>query len=229
MPAATIRPKETRAGFLRSTASPGLGRRDLLMLGWRGRLGGCRPGGRPGVFFHYVIEGLKSSADQESGNRDNKVSLAELTAFTQDKVLDFVSHRRGRRQMPTLQGRAGLVTLLDVPRGFSGDDGRLPGYEVRSDQGRRVLDGLAGHRQGCLRRREAPAQVRITRPFYLGVYRSPAASSAGSWTTGIWDQGREDGKGGWGWDGDAKKFEQNPRYTWHEAGSSRPIFTRWST
>jgi len=76
-------------------------------------------GGGHGVFFHYVIEGLKGDADQESGNRDNKVSLAELTAFTQDKVLDFVSHRRGRRQMPTLQGRAGLVTLLDVSRGLS--------------------------------------------------------------------------------------------------------------
>jgi len=30
---------------------PGLGRRALLMLGWRGRLGGCRPGRRPRRLF----------------------------------------------------------------------------------------------------------------------------------------------------------------------------------
>ncbi len=32
-------------------SGPGLGRRALLMLGWRGRLGGCRPGGRSRRLF----------------------------------------------------------------------------------------------------------------------------------------------------------------------------------
>jgi Caspase domain len=71
-------------------------------------------GGGHGVFFHYVIEGLRGEAD---GNRDGKVSLLELVDYTQDKVPDFVSHRRGRRQMPVLLGRAGRVTLLDISGG----------------------------------------------------------------------------------------------------------------
>ena len=71
-------------------------------------------GGGHGVFFHYVIEGLKGDADASAGNRDGKVSLAELLAYTQDKVPDYVSFRRGRRQMPILLGNTGRITLLDL-------------------------------------------------------------------------------------------------------------------
>ncbi len=177
-------------------------------------------GGGHGVFFHYVIEGLKGAADQESGNRDNKVSLAELTAFTQDKVLDFVSHRRGRRQMPTLQGRAGLVTLLDVPRGLSaGTITNSLGMKFAPIKAGEFLMGSPDTDRDAFDDEKPQHRVRITRPFYLGVYEV----TRGQFRRFVDDSGyqteaEKDGKGGWGWNEDAKKFEQNPRYTWREAG-----------
>ena len=177
-------------------------------------------GGGHGVFFHYVIEGLKGAADQESGNRDNKVSLAELTAFTQAKVLDFVSHRRGRRQMPTLQGRAGPVTLLDVPRGLS------PGIITNSlgmmfvlIKAGEFLMGSPDSDKDADDDEKPQHRVRITRPFYLGVHEV----TRGQFRRFVDDSGyqteaEKDGIGGWGWNEAANKFEQAPRYTWREAG-----------
>ncbi len=62
-------------------------------------------------------------------------------------------------------------------------------------------------------------RVRITRPFFLGVHEVTRGQfrrfvdEAGYQT-----EAEKDGKGGWGWNEDAKEFEQNARYTWREAG-----------
>ena len=73
-------------------------------------------------------------------------------------------------------------------------------------------------------------RVRITRPFYLGVHEVTRGQFRRFVDdTGYQTEAEKDGKGGWGWNEDAKKFEQNPSYTWLTPGSSRPTFTRWST
>ena len=61
--------------------------------------------------------------------------------------------------------------------------------------------------------------MRITQPFYLGVHEVTRGQfrrfvdEAGYQT-----EAEKDGKGGWGWNEETKKFEQNPRFTWQNPG-----------
>jgi formylglycine-generating enzyme len=62
-------------------------------------------------------------------------------------------------------------------------------------------------------------RVRITHPFYLGVHEV----TRGQFhqfvdAIGYQTEAEKDGKGGWGWNEEAKKFEQNPRFTWQNLG-----------
>ena len=70
-------------------------------------------GGGHGVFFHFVIEGLKGPADA-LGNGDGTVTLVELASYTQEKVPEFVAVHRGKHQMPRLFGDSGRITLLEI-------------------------------------------------------------------------------------------------------------------
>ncbi|MGA2704486.1 MAG: formylglycine-generating enzyme family protein [Isosphaeraceae bacterium] len=64
-----------------------------------------------------------------------------------------------------------------------------------------------------------PHRMRITRPFYLGKYEV----TVGQFRRFVDDSGyqteaEKDGKGGYGLNEAANRFEQAPRYTWREAG-----------
>jgi formylglycine-generating enzyme required for sulfatase activity len=182
-------------------------------------------GGGHGVFLHFVIEGLKGSADRD---HDQKISLLELAEFTQEKVSDFVSNRRGRRQMPVLLGRSGRVTLVDLardgnPRTITNSIGMtlnliqprkfLMGSDATDPDGYypEFLDNAAGRKEKHL--------VRITKPFYLGIHEV----TRGQFRRFVDDtayrtEAETDGKGGHGWNEQAKKIERNPRYNWRNPG-----------
>jgi WD40 repeat protein len=65
-----------------------------------------------GVFFNFIIEGLRGAADMDD---DGKVMLPELEYHAKRRVSDFVRHEfGGQRQMPNLKGDLlGLVALTD--------------------------------------------------------------------------------------------------------------------
>jgi len=90
-----------------------------------------------GVFFHYVIEGLKGDAD---GDRDNIVNTDELTVYVRSRVTRFVKEKLKATQRPFTRGESNdpvpLVVLqpevllhelfrnLDgnsLPKGWKGD------------------------------------------------------------------------------------------------------------
>ena len=61
--------------------------------------------------------------------------------------------------------------------------------------------------------------MRITRPFYLGateVTRGQFRRFVDE--AGYQTEAEKDGKGGYGWNEEKKTFEQDPRYTWQNAG-----------
>ena len=64
-----------------------------------------------GVFFHFVIQGLTGKADEESGNRDGKVTLGELASYTSTEVYKFVDRTRNDEQLPSTCSRATRSTL----------------------------------------------------------------------------------------------------------------------
>jgi formylglycine-generating enzyme required for sulfatase activity len=175
--------------------------------------------GGHGVFFHFVIEGLKGAADSD---HNDKVSLFELVEYTQDKVPDFVSHRRGRRQMPVLLGRAGRVTLLDRSGGSSAPEfitTRVGQIKLKRIPAGQFLMGSAPSDKEADDDEKPWHWVRITQPFYLGIHEVTRGQfrrfvDEASYRT----EAERDGKGGFGWNEETKKFEQNPRYDWQNAG-----------
>ena len=115
------------------------------------------------VFMNYVLEGLEGRAD---ANRNGWVSLFELASYTNDKTKNFVADKYSAFQRPRLQGDTPdfdfspvvhpVITnsigmkLAFIPAG----EFMMGSPESEADRG----DNEKQHR------------VRITRPFYMGVY-----------------------------------------------------------
>jgi tetratricopeptide (TPR) repeat protein len=80
-----------------------------------------------GVFFHYVIEGLRGQADLDG---DKKITLPELELYTKKNVPAKVREEFANRQMPDLIGKTrGLSPLTTVETA-----------ESLAEQGKELLD-----------------------------------------------------------------------------------------
>ena len=107
-----------------------------------------------GVFFHFVIQGLRGEADFD---HDQEIALEELTFYIKRRVLDFVrAEYDGVRQMPVLKGEVGglpVLASLTAPKTITNSIG----MRLTLIPAGKFLMGSPDYGQGRRGRREAPA------------------------------------------------------------------------
>jgi formylglycine-generating enzyme required for sulfatase activity len=214
---------------------------------WAGEAGAARRIDDPRDFVRIEVESalerdlpvipILIDRTRMPGEADLPASLARLAyrnAIELDQGRDFHPHvDRLIRGIERLLQRANLATaapprqpeppapqpmreftnsigmkLILIPAGefLMGSDSSDP--DASDDE---FLDKAAG--------RKEKHRVRITQPFYLGIHevtRGQFRRFVGE--AGYQTEAEKDGKGGYGWNEETKKFEQNPRYTWQSPG-----------
>jgi len=91
-----------------------------------------------GVFFHFVLKGLRGDADFDD---DGKVDFDELAAYSKKRVYRFVESELRMEQTPELLGKGNLIDLVSLDR-HRADDEPVTKTESRpsqSDQARTEL------------------------------------------------------------------------------------------
>jgi formylglycine-generating enzyme required for sulfatase activity len=170
-------------------------------------------GGGHGVFFHFVIEGLKGEADRLKGDRDSKVSLEELSMYVKENVRDHVAKRRFERQNPRLVGDIGEVTLVDVSSASTGPFTNSIGMRFVAIPGGEFLMGSPEDDKDAGASEKPQHRVRIS-PFWMGqteVTRGQFRRFVDE--TNYRLEAERDGKGGYGIDA-AGNWKQDPAYSW---------------
>src|SRR5262249_33359987 len=133
-----------------------------------------------------VIEGLRGKADADG---DGTVLLGELANYTSTEVFRFVDRTRNDEQVPEYVFKANSVPLVErlVPEEITTRVGRIRLKRIPAGS---FLMGSPGSDQDAYDDERPQHPVRITRPFYLGVYevtqgeyeavmgRNPSAFSA---------------------------------------------------
>lgn len=125
-----------------------------------------------GVFMQYLLEGLSGKADrEETGNRNDRVSLLELYNYANVKTRRFVVKEKDKIQTPELFGRiTGDFDIVEIPS-------EILRPEITNSLGMKLKLIPAGeflmgspNSDGNVSADEQPEhRVRITEPFYLGV------------------------------------------------------------
>jgi len=174
-----------------------------------------------GVFFHFVIEGLKGEAD-EKGDRDGKVTLSELANYTSKEVYSYVDRTRNDEQLPEYALKANSIALVDRPRTIRKPAliaTRAAGIKLKLIPAGQFLMGSSPDGKDAEDDEKPWHWVRITQPFYLGI----TEVTRGQFRQFVDDSGykteaEKDGKGGWGWNEEKANFEQDPKFTWLNPG-----------
>jgi formylglycine-generating enzyme required for sulfatase activity len=185
-----------------------------------------------GVFFHYVLAGLRG----EARDKDGEVTFEGLAAYVKKQVSLDVPKRigDGARQTPSLNvrelsGSAVVLPAKDVgkkrdppetepedPRSFT-NKADMKMVLIRAGK---FMMGSDKDEKGRTDDDEGPRhEVKITRAFYMAAH----TVTRGQFRKFVDDEGYEtdaerNGKGGWGYNADTKVFERQPKYTWSNPG-----------
>ena len=199
-----------------------------------------------GVFMHFILEGLRGAADKSGdGNKDDRVSLAELFAYSNVKTRAYVAQKFADFQTPKLKsevtdplsrfilGIPGTRVMARIdPPAFKGGKSitnsigmkmvLIPAGEFMMGSGRsaaeiaRIFESKAEDFEN-----EHPQhRVKITKPFYLGAYEVTVGQfrkfvSAMGYKT----DAEKDGEGGRGYNASTNEFVgRKPKYSWRKTG-----------
>jgi formylglycine-generating enzyme required for sulfatase activity len=192
-----------------------------------------------GVFFHYVLDGLRGAADRRgkdlTGNSNGTVELTELVAYTQQNVKDHVRGKFRTSQIPELQTHVTNIQqlirypVLSLRKTITNSIGmklvKIPAGEFMMGSGKsaaeiaRLFDSKAEDYED-----EHPQhRVKITKSFQIGVFEVTVGQFRQFVeATGYQTEAEKDGEGGYGWNETTEKFEgRDPNYNWKNTGFSQ--------
>ena len=166
-----------------------------------------------GIFFHFVIEGLKGAA----ANAKGEVTLERLASYVKDEVPDRAKEEYGpkARQLPQLVSNlTGSQPLATARREVVNSIGMKLELIPAGD----FLMGSPKNEEGRAPW-EQQHEVQITQPFYMGA--TPV--TIGQFKAFVKDAGykteaEKDGKGGFGYNAATHRGEQSPTYNWKNTG-----------
>jgi formylglycine-generating enzyme required for sulfatase activity len=179
-----------------------------------------KAGGGHGVFFHFVLEGLRGKA----GNGETaEVTWARLAEYVQEHVETQVPQWLGKgvKQVPNevrnLAGRSPVLLTLkeELPRTLTA---RTVNMEFALIPAGTFLMGSPDSDKQAYDDEKPQHRVTISKPFYLARYavtvgQFEAFVDAEDYKT----EAERDGKGGWGLNLKGE-WEQKPEYTWRNPG-----------
>jgi formylglycine-generating enzyme required for sulfatase activity len=178
-----------------------------------------------GVFFHSVLEGMRGKAP----GSDRELTVYGLVDYVTGQVPERMKQLLpGRQQQPNLKGDIeGRPVLLRLAAPvLTNSIGMklvlIPAGEFQMGSTPEEIDRVEALFPGSkpfLDDEKPQHPVRITKPFRAGVHEVTVGQfKAFVAASGYKTEAESDGKGGWGWNEAAGKFEEDPKYTWRNPG-----------
>jgi formylglycine-generating enzyme required for sulfatase activity len=175
-------------------------------------------GGGHGVFFHFVLEGLRGKARDEDG----AVTWDDLTKYVRRQVSRQVPRviGGGARQSPHA-----MANFVGEPPVLLAADNETPRAITNSLKMKLVLIPAGKFKMGSPAGEkgrnddEHQHEVEITRPFYMGVHTVTVGQFRQFVDEARYRTEAERGAGGYGYNRETRKLEGGKRkYSWRETG-----------
>ena len=109
------------SGIYLSARMPGVTTDGVILTAADGmQIASWDRGAQLGLFTRHLLEGLLGKADTKSGDRDGKVTVAEIKSYLQSEVAYQARRLYGRDQTPQVMGAPSRVLASLTAPGFPG-------------------------------------------------------------------------------------------------------------